>query len=74
MDASSGNNVRHRLSTGGSRALDSVLHTIAVCQIRDGERGQDYYLRKISQDQRRKTPSEARRALKRRLSKDAGRR
>ncbi|MGW1616648.1 hypothetical protein ACWCQZ_46000 [Streptomyces sp. NPDC002285] len=48
-----------------NRALNSVLHTIAICQIRDGGRGQDYYLRKISEG---KTPSEARRALKRRLS------
>jgi transposase len=30
LDASSGNNVRHRLNTGGNRALNSVLHTIAV--------------------------------------------
>ncbi|MFF3160100.1 IS110 family transposase [Streptomyces sp. NPDC057910] len=65
LDASSGNNVRHRLNTGGNRALNSVLHTIAICQIRDGGRGQDYYLRKINEG---KTPSEARRALKRRLS------
>lgn len=65
LDASSGNNVRHRLSTGGNRALNSVLHIIAVCQIRDGGRGQEYYLRKITEG---KTPQEARRALKRRLS------
>lgn len=42
-----------------------MLHIIAVCQIRDGGRGQDYYLRKIADG---KTPAEARRALKRRLS------
>ncbi|MCX5443679.1 MULTISPECIES: IS110 family transposase [unclassified Streptomyces] len=65
LDASSGKNTRHRLNTGGNRALNSVLHIIAVCQIRDGGRGQDYYLRKITEG---KTPSEARRALKRRLS------
>ncbi|MGV9271671.1 IS110 family transposase [Kitasatospora sp. NPDC003701] len=65
LDASSGNNVRHRLNTGGNRALNSVLHVIAVCQIRDGGRGQEYYQRKIAEG---KTPSEARRALKRRLS------
>jgi transposase len=65
LDASSGNNIRHRLNTGGNRALNSVLHIIAVCQIRDGGRGQDYYLRKIAEG---KTPAEARRALKRRLS------
>lgn len=65
LDTSSGNNVRHRLNTGGNRALNSVLHVIAVCQIRDGERGQEYYLRKIAEG---KTPTEARRALKRQLS------
>ncbi|MGW8688734.1 hypothetical protein ACWGNN_48695, partial [Streptomyces sp. NPDC055817] len=52
------------LNTGGNRALNSVLHTIAVCQIRGGGRGQVYYLRQIAEG---KTPSEARRALKRRL-------
>jgi transposase len=65
LDASSGKNIRHRLNTGGNRALNSVLHIIAVCQIRDGGRGQDYYLRKLAEG---KTPTEARRALKRRLS------
>jgi hypothetical protein len=65
LDASSGKNVRHRLHTGGNRALNSALHIIAVCQIRDGGRGQEYYLRKIAEG---KTPAEARRALKRRLS------
>ncbi|WP_353963010.1 IS110 family transposase [Streptomyces sp. NBC_00365] len=49
LDASSGKNTRHRLNTGGNRALNSVLHIIAVCQIRDGGRGQDYYLRKITE-------------------------
>ncbi|MFD7164739.1 transposase [Streptomyces violascens] len=63
--ASSGNNIRHRLNTGGNRPLNSVLHIIAICQIRNGGRGQDYYLRKIAEG---KTPAEARRALKRRLS------
>ncbi|CBG68581.1 putative transposase [Streptomyces scabiei 87.22] len=65
LDASSGKNTRHRLNTGGNRALNSVLHMVAVCQIRDGGRGQEYYLRKIAEG---KTPAEARRALKRRLS------
>ncbi|WP_262705094.1 MULTISPECIES: IS110 family transposase [Streptomyces] len=65
LDASSGKNTRHRLNTGGNRALNSVLHIIAICQIRDGGRGQEHYLRKIAEG---KTPAEARRALKRRLS------
>ncbi|MFF2516546.1 hypothetical protein [Streptomyces sp. NPDC058086] len=42
-----------------------MLHVIAVCQIRDGGCGQEYYLRKIAEG---KTPAESRRALKRRLS------
>jgi transposase len=42
-----------------------VLHTIAVCQIRDPGPGKVYYLRKVSEG---KTPTEARRALKRRLA------
>lgn len=65
LEASSGNVTRHRLNTGGNRALNSVLHIIATCQIRDSGIGQDYYLRKIAEG---KTPAEARRALKRRLS------
>ncbi|MGD9623003.1 MAG: IS110 family transposase [Mycolicibacterium sp.] len=65
LEASSGNIVRHRLNTGGNRSLNCVLHIIATCQIRDEGIGQDYYRRKISEG---KTPAEARRALKRRLS------
>lgn len=65
LEASSGNTVRHRLNTGGNRALNSVLHIIATCQIRDPGIGQNYYRRKIAEG---KTPAEARRALKRRLS------
>ncbi len=65
LEASSGNHNRHRLNTGGNRQLNSVLHTMAVCQSRDPGPGRDYYLKKISEG---KTPREARRALKRRLS------
>ncbi|MGX1975918.1 transposase [Streptomyces kronopolitis] len=35
LDASSSNNVHHRLNTSGNRALNTVLHTIAVYQIHD---------------------------------------
>ena len=65
LEASSGNIVRHRLNTGGNRTLNCVLHIMATCQIRDGGIGQEYYRRKIAEG---KTPAEARRALKRRLS------
>ncbi|OBF80864.1 transposase [Mycobacterium sp. 852002-51759_SCH5129042] len=65
LAASSGENTRHRLNTGGNRQLNSVLHTIAVCQSRDPGPGRIYYQRKIGEG---KTPAEARRALKRRLA------
>jgi transposase len=65
LDASSGEQIRHRLNTGGNRQLNSVLHTIAVCQSRDPGPGKIYYQRKLSEG---KTPTEARRALKRRLA------
>ena len=57
---------RHRLSRSGDRQLNSALHTIAVTQIRmTGSRGNLYYQAKIAQG---KTPREAQRCLKRRLS------
>jgi transposase len=65
LDASSGNQQRHRLNTGGNRKLNAALHTIAICQARDPGPGRRYYLRKLSEG---KTPAEARRALKRRLA------
>jgi transposase len=65
LDASSGNQQRHRLNTGGNCQLNAALHTIAVCQARDPGPGRRYYLRKLSEG---KTPAEARRALKQRLA------
>ncbi|WP_199840425.1 transposase [Streptomyces sp. AS58] len=41
LDASSGKRVRHRLNIGGIRALNSALHIIAVCQIRNDGRGRE---------------------------------
>jgi transposase len=65
LDASSGNQQRHRLNPGGNRQLNAALHLIAVCQARDPGPGRRYWLRKLSEG---KTPAEARRALKRRLA------
>lgn len=48
-----------------NRALNSVLHIIAVCQICDSGRGQEHYLCKNAEGE---TPAAARRVLKRRLS------
>jgi transposase len=65
VEASSGDVRRHRLNRGGNRHLNTALHLIAVCQIRDPSPGQAYYRRKLTQA---KTPEEARRSLKRHLS------
>jgi transposase len=65
VEASSGDVRRHRLNRGGNRQLNTALHLIAVCQIRDPSPGQVYYRRKLDQA---KTPEEARRSLKRHLA------
>jgi transposase len=65
IEASSGEHRRHRLSRAGNRQLNYALHLIAVCQIRTCSQGKDYYQQKLAE---MKTPAEARRALKRRLS------
>jgi transposase len=65
IEASSGEHRRHRLSRAGNRQLNRALHLVAVCQIRTHSRGKDYYQQKLAET---KTPAEARRALKRRLS------
>ncbi|MQA12590.1 MAG: IS110 family transposase [Pseudonocardiaceae bacterium] len=65
IEASSGDRRRHRLSRAGNRQLNRALHLVAVCQIRTTGPGRDFYQRKLAEA---KTPAEARRALKRRLS------
>jgi transposase len=65
IDASSGDNVRHRLSRGGNRQINRALHMMAVVQLRNPTEGRAYYDRKVATG---KTPNEAMRCLKRRLS------
>jgi transposase len=65
IDASSGDNVRHRLSRGGNRQINRVLHIMAAVQIRNPSAGRDYYDRKKADG---KAPMEAMRCVKRRLS------
>jgi transposase len=65
LDASSGEQIRHRLSRAGNRRLNHVLHMAAIAQIRLGGEGRTYYLRKLDEA---KTRREGRRCLKRRLS------
>jgi transposase len=65
IDASSGDNVRHRLSRGGNRQINRALHMMAVVQLRNPTEGRAYFDRKVAAG---KTPNEAMRCLKRRLS------
>jgi len=65
IDASSGDQVRHRLSRAGNRQVNRALHIMAVVQLRNPTEGRAYYDRKVAAG---KTPREAMRALKRRLS------
>jgi transposase len=65
LEASSGENVRHRLSRAGNRRMNHVLHVAAIVQIRHDTEGRAYYRRKLAAG---KSPMEALRCLKRRLS------
>ncbi len=65
LDASSGDHTRHRLSRAGNRRINRVLHIMAVVQLRNDTEGRRYYRRKLTAG---KTPMEAMRCLKRRLS------
>ena len=65
IDASSGDQIRHRLSRGGNRQINRVLHIMARVQIRNPSQGRDYYERKKADG---KAPMEAMRCVKRRLS------
>jgi transposase len=65
LEASSGHAVRHRLSRAGDRKLNHALYMMAMVQIRHPTSGQAYYRRKRAEG---KSPKEALRCLKRRLS------
>jgi transposase len=65
IDASSGDHVRHRLSRGGNRQINRVLHIMATVQLRNPTEGRAYFDRKKAGG---KSSNEAMRSLKRRLS------
>jgi transposase len=65
LDASSGAQIRHRLSRAGNRRMNHVLHIAAIVQLRGRTPGRAYYDRKHAEG---KTKMEALRCLKRRLS------
>jgi transposase len=65
IDASSGDQVRHRLSRAGNRQINRVLHIMATVQLRNPTQGRAYYDRRKADG---KTSMEAMRCVKRRLS------
>jgi len=65
LDASSGEQNRHRLSRAGNRRMNHMIHIAAISQIRLDTDGRVYYRRKRAEG---KKPLEAMRCLKRRIS------
>jgi transposase len=65
LDASSGEQNRHRLSRAGNRRVNHMIHIAAVTQLRLDTDGRAYYRRKRAEG---KKPLEAMRCLKRRIS------
>jgi len=65
LDASSGEQNRHRLSRAGNRRMNHMIHIAAVTQIRLDTQGRAYYRRKRVAG---KKPMEAMRCLKRWIS------
>ena len=65
LDASSGDQNRHRLSRAGNRRINRTLHIMALTALRHGGEARAYYDRKTAAG---KTKMEAMRCLKRRLS------
>jgi transposase len=65
IDASSGDQVRHRLSRAGNRQINRTIHIMATVQLRNPTEGGAYFDRRKADG---KTSMEAMRALNRRLS------
>lgn len=65
LDASSGEQNRHRLSRAGNRRVNHVIHIAAITQLRIDTDGRTYFRRKRAEG---KKPLEALRCLKRRIS------
>jgi transposase len=65
LDASSGEQIRHRLSRAGNRKMNHMIHIAAATQVRLDTPGRAYFRRKLAEG---KTRMEAMRCLKRRIS------
>jgi len=66
VDASSGQQQRHRLNRGGDRQLNRALHVIALTRVRYHGETAAYYQRLLAAG---KTTREARRCVKRMLAR-----
>src|SRR5205814_6817085 len=64
LDASSGDQQRHRLSRAGNRRINRVLHIMAIVQLRHDTPGRAYYRRRLAEG---KSTMEALRELKHHL-------
>jgi transposase len=51
IEASSGENTRHRLPRADNRQLNHAVHLKAICQIRHDTDGRRYFLTKLAQGQ-----------------------
>ena len=71
LDASSGEQTSHRLFRASNWRINPALHIMAIVQIRHNTPGRTYFRRRVAAG---KTPMEAVRALKRRLSDVVNRR
>ncbi len=70
-EASSAEQVRHRLNRGGNRRLNAILYRVAVSQIRHSPEARTYLERRLHEG---KTKREALRALKRFIARAIWRR
>jgi len=59
LDASSGEQIRHRLSRAGNRRMNHVLHVAAIVQLRNDTEGRAYYRRKLAAGKTRWKPCAA---------------
>jgi transposase len=71
VQASSGNQQRHRLNRGGNRQLNVAMHRIAITQISRPGPAKEYLAKRLAAGN---TKTEAIRALKRRISDEVYRR
>jgi len=67
IPASSGQTIRHRLNSGGDRALNRAIHAIALTRMRSCPRTRAYAARRTAEG---KTTREIRRCLKRYIARE----